>query len=106
MMSRKPALCRSLAAAFLGGPWTLDELVVRAAGVLGQRPRWLRPLARRVLQAFPDFDQLPKRTALAAFLEQDRGLTRFCERPGRLRPSPRRLLFREPLKMMPAPGVP
>ena len=46
-------LIDGLAEAFLSGPWDLESLVDRGGRVLGRRYRWLRPLARRILSAFP-----------------------------------------------------
>ena len=50
---RHSVLIRGLAEAFMAGPWDLDGLVDRGGRVLGRQYRWLRPLARRVLAAFP-----------------------------------------------------
>ncbi len=47
------ALGHALAGAFLAGTWEEDELVRRGADVLAPRPRWLRPVARAVLDAHP-----------------------------------------------------
>ena len=43
-----------LAEALVEGLWRLDDVVDRGCRSLGRRPRWLRPLARRLLEAFPD----------------------------------------------------
>ncbi len=45
---------RDLAEALVEGHWRLDDVVDRGGRSLGHRPRWLRPLARRLLEAFPD----------------------------------------------------
>lgn len=42
----------ALAQAFLDGAWEERALVRRATRILGRRPRWLLPLARRVLAAY------------------------------------------------------
>jgi hypothetical protein len=68
-MKKPRFLDRNLAAAFLAGSWGLEGLVKRGALALGQRPRWLRPLARRVLAAFPEPPGSPE--ALVAFLLAD-----------------------------------
>jgi RNA-directed DNA polymerase len=70
----------ALARAFLSGPWDQDGLPARGASVLGRRWRWLRPLARRVLAAFPAGK--PVRSArLAEFLRQDPAFQRGCQGP-------------------------
>lgn len=52
-MSAPDAIAFALAAGFLAGPWLRRELIERGGQVLGQSPRWLPPLARAVLRAFP-----------------------------------------------------
>src|SRR5262245_32089333 len=52
-MSAKAFLARKLAAAFLAGRWSAKALVRRAAEACGGKQRWLSPLARRALLAFP-----------------------------------------------------
>jgi RNA-directed DNA polymerase len=63
-------LVRGLAEAFLSGSWELDGLVKRGGLILGRRYRWLRPLARRVLESFPDGAR-PRVARLADFLWAD-----------------------------------
>jgi hypothetical protein len=53
-MNPRTFLAHNLAAAFCGGPWTLASMTARGARVIGRRERWLRPLIRRLLEAFPD----------------------------------------------------
>jgi RNA-directed DNA polymerase len=60
---------QGLAEALMEGPWRLDDLVDRGGRVLGRRPRWLRPLARRLLVAFPD--ARPSADRVADFLKGD-----------------------------------
>ncbi len=43
----------ALAAAFLAGEWTEDELVRRAREAVAPPPRWLRPVAAAVMAAYP-----------------------------------------------------
>ncbi|WP_197527071.1 reverse transcriptase family protein [Pirellulimonas nuda] len=64
-----------MATAFVAGPLEVDPLVDRGAHVLGGRPRWLRPLARRVAARFGDQTR-PRVTAVARFLLADRALLR------------------------------
>lgn len=61
---------RGLSEAFLAGPWELEGLVDRAGRSLGRRPRWLRPLARRVVEAFAS-RRRPRRAELSELLEHD-----------------------------------
>jgi RNA-directed DNA polymerase len=70
-----PLLTRGLAEAFLAGPWDIDSLVDRGARVLGRRYRWLRPVAERVLAAYPDRPR-PRLARLAEFLSEDAGFQR------------------------------
>ena len=63
-------LVRGLAEAFLSGSWELDGLVKRGGLIFGRRYRWLRPLARRVLESFPDGAR-PRVARLADFLWAD-----------------------------------
>src|SRR5258708_31772032 len=67
---------RNLGAAFLAGAWALEPLVLRGAEALGRRERWLRPLVRRVLAAFPE---LPAATRLVSFVASDAGFCRGWE---------------------------
>jgi RNA-directed DNA polymerase len=48
-----PALSRGLGNAFLAGPWQPAAMLERAADVVGARRRWLRPVIRQVLAAYP-----------------------------------------------------
>ena len=91
-------IASSLARAFLCGPWDEDGLVKRGGSLLGRRWRWLRPLVRRVLAAFPAGK--PLRVArLAEFLRRDPGFQRGCQNPKvALRPG----IARPPL---PAPAM-
>jgi len=68
-----------LAEAFLAGPWDLDGLVERGGRVLGRKYRWLRPLARRVLEAFAAAPR-PRVARLAGFLRDDHGLQKASRR--------------------------
>jgi RNA-directed DNA polymerase len=69
----------ALASGFLAGPWTQESLVERGVAMLGSRPRWLRYLVGRVLEAFPD-PPGSARDALAAFLATDEKLRRDLAR--------------------------
>jgi RNA-directed DNA polymerase len=67
---------KGLAFAFLAGPWTEAELVMRGRAALGGmrgRTRWLRRLVRRMLVAFPAAP-VDRDDELARALADDRGL--------------------------------
>jgi hypothetical protein len=66
-------ISRNLASVLLAGEWALERLVQRGAKACGKRHRWLRPLVKRVLGAFP---RPPAERALADFLLADEGLAR------------------------------
>jgi hypothetical protein len=94
----------NLAAALLSGAWSLAVLAERGALACGKRERWLRPLVRRVLAAFPEGRPAPG--ALRRFLEQDAGLARAWMRHGpRLAEAPRQLFWVSAV-MSPAAGRP
>jgi RNA-directed DNA polymerase len=58
----------ALAGAFLAGPWTAEDLVVRGGRAFARRPRWMRPLVAEVLAAYhrPPAD---RQRELAAYVE-------------------------------------
>jgi hypothetical protein len=58
-----------LAEAMVEGQWRLEDVVDRGGRVFGRRPRWLRPLVRRLLEAFPD--ARPSSYQVADFLKSD-----------------------------------
>ena len=76
-MSKPSLSTRNLAAAFLAGPWSADQLFDRGAQACGRRANWLRALARRVCTAF-DNQPAPRPEVLAAFIAADRGWLRAC----------------------------
>ncbi len=63
------ACARDLADILVEGHWRLDDVVARGGWALGRRPRWLRPLARRLLEAFPD--ARPSADRVGDFLRDD-----------------------------------
>jgi retron-type reverse transcriptase len=63
-------LARGLAEAFLAGPWDIDSLVERGVRVLRRRYRWLRPVAERVITAYPNLPR-PRVARLAGFVWED-----------------------------------
>src|SRR5262249_6613798 len=90
----------NLAAAFLAGAWSLRGLVRRGAEACGQRQRWLRSLAKRVLSAVGE--DRPDESTLVRFLDGDPSLQRVRDGrgigwrrlfwvPGSMTPSPWRV---------------
>ncbi|WP_406694008.1 reverse transcriptase family protein [Singulisphaera sp. Ch08] len=94
-------IVRGLAEAFAEGVWDLDGLVARGEQTLGRRPRWLRPLARRLLAAFPPGPR-PRAARIARFIHTDRGFARVRERSELTMEWSRR----PPPVMSPGPGAP
>src|SRR5678815_5113327 len=78
MSSPRPEFV-ALASGFLAGPWTQESLIERGGAMLAARPRWLRHLVGRVLEAFPDPPR-SARDALAVFLTNDEKLRRDLAR--------------------------
>jgi hypothetical protein len=62
---------RALAWAFLSGEPTVERLIERATQTFGRSYRWLPPLARRFLNAFPPSGTRPRHRDVVAFLRQD-----------------------------------
>ncbi len=73
------AITRALAATFLAGNLETEQLVARGSQLMGKRWRWLRPLARRVVQRF-GISARPRLATLVEFLEHDQGYQRAQER--------------------------
>jgi RNA-directed DNA polymerase len=94
-------LIHGLAEALLSGPWDLESLVDRGGRVLGRRYRWLRPLARRILSAFPDGPR-PRVRQLARFIFTDK---RF-RLVNQTKPLELRVVRWPGRSMVPAPGPP
>jgi hypothetical protein len=88
---------RALAFAFLAGPWNAGSLVARAREALDTEPRWLRRLARRVLERYP---QPPDggAEALSAMLRDDEGF-RVAVSQWRRRVRVRRWLLPDPVML-------
>jgi RNA-directed DNA polymerase len=78
-MHSNAIIARALAAAFLAGALDIDGCVDRGARLLGRRWRWLRPLARRVSDAFNNRTR-PRQIELVGFLHSDKGFLRATER--------------------------
>ena len=98
--ARLSLLC-GLADAFLAGSWDLDGLVERGGRALGRRYRWLRPLARRIVQSFPERPRL-RVAQLAEFLWNDERFRKVWRKH-----SPALHFSQWPTPVMaPAPGAP
>ncbi len=67
------SVIQALAAALAGGEAAADPIVERCTAALGQRWRWLRPLALRYL-AFHEEKPWARRRELIVFLHEDRRL--------------------------------
>ncbi len=65
----------ALATAFLAGEQTIDSLIARASETIGRDWSWLRPLARRYLEAFHGKTR-PRHRDVVQFLLHDEGLQR------------------------------
>jgi RNA-directed DNA polymerase len=65
------SLVRALARSFLAGEQTPEQIIERASQTLGQSWRWLRPLAKRYINAFEGKTR-PRVREAVRFLLQDR----------------------------------
>jgi RNA-directed DNA polymerase len=70
-----PFLLTALARAFLAGEQTVDQVVLRATGMLGSPWRWLKPLAQRYLEAHTGQTR-PRHRDVVRFLRRDKGFRR------------------------------
>ncbi len=69
------SLVSVLARAFLAGESTVEQVIARAGRTLGQPWRWLRPLARRFVNAYANRTR-PRRREVVQFLLRDSGFGR------------------------------
>lgn len=69
------SILTALARSILAGEATVDGIVERASRTLGRRWRWLRPLARRYVDALSGGAR-PRQRDVVRFLDQDRGVRR------------------------------
>ncbi len=100
-MSTHDQAASHLAAALTYGRWQVAELVAHGQDAFGQRGRWLRPLAQRLVLALGE-NRRPSRRRVFEFLRQDPGFRRVC-RQRDLRPTG---LQRRRPEMVPADGPP
>jgi hypothetical protein len=103
-MSHRSFAAGNLAAAFLGGAWSLGGLVRRGARACG-RQRWLAPLARRVLATFAAPPTPGGLDALSAFIAADAGFQQAWRAHGPAGLPVSELFWVAP-QMAPAAGVP
>ncbi len=97
-----PTVLPALARAFLSGEPTVDGMVARGSQLLGKNWRWLRPLARRYVEAFSG-EVRPREREVVEFLLRDAGFRRvWTNHFEELRIS--RWLI-EPQRMQPAPAA-
>ncbi len=69
------SLLQALAAAFLAGEPSVEQIVVRASTTLGRSWRWLQPLAQRYVKMFSGGTR-PRKREVIRFLRNDEGFTR------------------------------
>ena len=101
-MPSRTFIADSLAAAFVAGQWQLDDLAARGERLLGNRWRWIRQLARRVIRDCAASAIPPRVAQVAGLIYADRGFHAACEKhsielPGLLNIRP---------TMSPMPGPP
>jgi hypothetical protein len=95
-----PTLLPALARAFLAGETSVEEIVARAGRTLGRKWRWLRPLARRYVEAVAGQTRPRQRDVIQFFL-RDPGFLRaeskyfddlvvvhWLGEPNRMQPAP------------------
>jgi RNA-directed DNA polymerase len=75
----EPSLLTALARSFLAGEMTVEEIVDRGSKTLGRNWRWLRPLARRYIEALTG-EMRPRQRDVIEFFLQDRGFQRAWSR--------------------------
>ena len=78
-MQSYATIVRALSVAFVAGEIDADALAENGSRIMGKRWRWLRPLARRVVERFGGRPR-PRHTAVARFILSDRGFSRAYER--------------------------
>lgn len=78
-MDSYATIADALAIAFLAGDIETDELVDRGSLLFNRRWRWIRPLARRVVETFAAGVR-PRQTFVVEFILADRGFFRACQK--------------------------
>lgn len=100
MSTTKAFIAGILAEAFAAGQWSVEELVKRGKKTCGPRHRWLKPLARRIVESFTHLGLRQREKLLRLFIESDEDFSRAWTDV---------LLQRTvwgPAQMAPAPGTP
>ena len=78
-MATPNSIARHLASALVMGQWDIDALVERGTDALGQRWRWLRPLAHRLIDSLGEHAR-PARHQVLDFLRKDVAFRRVCRK--------------------------
>ena len=78
-MQSQKSIARALAATFVDGRLDVDELVDRGSQLLGRRWRWLRPLAKRIVQSQSHLAPLRK-TRVEKLILADNGFYTACQK--------------------------
>jgi hypothetical protein len=73
------SLLQALAAAFLAGEPSVEQIVVRASIMLGRSWRWLPPLAQRYVETYAGKTR-PRQRDVTRFLRNDEGFKRTCSK--------------------------
>jgi hypothetical protein len=105
-MPTRTIVARNLASAFLAGTWSPEGLLHRGTQACGRRPRWLRPLAGRVIARFAAPDRLPDVEALTAFVLSDADFCRAWSRHCFEQVELLHRVYPAPAVMTPSPGAP
>lgn len=71
---------RALATALLAGEPTVEQVLDRAVRTLGRTYRWLPPLVRRFVAAFPPGQLRPRHREVVQFLRSDPAFSRARRR--------------------------
>ncbi len=77
-MSNSKSIAHALAKVFVNGDWTLEDMVQRGGLRLEKHWRWLRPLARRLIDAFGP--HRPSAERVGRFIQLDEGFRRAFQR--------------------------
>ncbi|MCA9058638.1 MAG: RNA-directed DNA polymerase [Planctomycetaceae bacterium] len=72
------AIAKALATAFLADTMTITAMEARGSHVLGQSCDWIRPLAARIMAAFPGGVR-PRRQRVVEIIRQSRAFLLACE---------------------------
>jgi RNA-directed DNA polymerase len=105
-MSTKHLFARNLAAVFLSGTWSPEDLHQRGAQACGRRERWLGPLVRRLVEAFGEQPTRLTWQTLTQWIDADEGFNKVWFRHSYEPRSCFRRILRVTPTMRPTPGAP